>query len=265
MKIHALLPWYNEDPQWLAATVASVARFADHVIAVDGAYALFPGAIERPNSGAEQAEIILEVAHGAGIDATVHVPRHPFFGNEVEKRTLLLRLAATIGTVNEDWIFNVDADEVVTYVSPDFRSLLAAERANVCGVAVHWNDGRNCTALPAAREQDRREAMQAGTVHVRKLMRLIPNLRVQGCHWIYVGDGPADADIYLWGQPGIFDQEEAADYSSLLEVEHRHAWRGKQRQRDAAEYYRTRDTVIAERLIPLMMNSDDVEFVEVRR
>lgn len=265
MKIHALLPWYNEDPAWLAATVASVARFADHIIAVDGCYALWPGALTAPNSGAEQAETIFEVAHGAGIDVTVHVPREPFYGNEVEKRTMLLQLAGLLGTPNEDWVFLVDADEVVTHASHDLRAMLAAETANVCEVASCWNDGRNCTALPAAKEQDRREAMQSGHVHVRKLMRLLPNLRVQGCHWIYVGDGPNGEDMYLWGSPGVFDHEEAADYTPYLRLEHRHAWRGKQRQRDAQTYYKVRDTVIAERLIPLLMESADGEFVEVAR
>lgn len=265
MRIHALLPWYQENPQWLAATVASVARFADHIIAVDGCYALWPDALTKPNSGAEQAEIIMEVAHGAGIDATVHVPRSPFFGNEVEKRTLMLRLAGLLGTPNEDWVFHVDADEVVTHVADNLRAMLAAEPLHVCEVAAYWNDGRNCTALPAPDEEDRREAMQAGSTPVRKLMRLIPNLHVRGAHWCYVGDGPDGGDLCLWGAQGIHEIEPAADYTRALRLEHRHAWRGKERQRDAAAYYKTRDFVAAERMIPLMMQSLEGDYVEVPR
>jgi hypothetical protein len=43
-KIWGLLSWYDESPSWLAEAVASFAPMLDGLIAVDGAYALYPDA-----------------------------------------------------------------------------------------------------------------------------------------------------------------------------------------------------------------------------
>src|SRR6266498_603798 len=62
VRIYGLLSWYDERQDWLAAAVTSAAKLCDGIIAVDGAYALFPDSLRHPTSGAEQAATILETA-----------------------------------------------------------------------------------------------------------------------------------------------------------------------------------------------------------
>src|SRR5882757_3150812 len=95
MKIIGLLNWYDEPNEWLAEWVASAARLCDHIVAVDGAYAEFPGSLTKPASSNEQAEIINRTAAGAGIGSTLHIPRQPWWSGEVGKRDFMFRLAST--------------------------------------------------------------------------------------------------------------------------------------------------------------------------
>src|SRR4051794_1394880 len=101
MRIHALLNWFDEPPAALAACVASLKLGAvDSVIAIDGAYALFPDA--KPNSPPDQAAVIHETARTLGITCTIHTPNQTWAGNEVQKRTSLFDLAHAISD-NGDW------------------------------------------------------------------------------------------------------------------------------------------------------------------
>ena len=85
MRLVAILNFYEESSQWLAALVASLQKAnVDHIVAVDGAYALFPDAMTRPRSGPEQPQAIIECAHTLGIGCTIHRTRSAWGGNEVE-------------------------------------------------------------------------------------------------------------------------------------------------------------------------------------
>ena len=93
MKLIAILCWYDERPSWLAGVTASLARLqVAHLVAVDGAYGLYPKG--HGCSGTEQQQTIVETCRAAGIGTTVHTPPEPWFGNEVEKRNLAFQLAA---------------------------------------------------------------------------------------------------------------------------------------------------------------------------
>lgn len=123
MKIVALLSWYEEPASWLAETVASLGSFCDHVVAVDGPYADFPGAMSKPASGTEQAETILHTAAGVGLGCTIYSPRQMWWGNEVQKRAFTMQLGQTF-TTEDDWFLVIDADEVITDVPVDARQIL---------------------------------------------------------------------------------------------------------------------------------------------
>src|SRR6266498_1360247 len=57
LKIIAILSWFDESPSWLSACVASLARAGcSHLVAVDGAYRLYPDG--RPHSGIAQQDAI---------------------------------------------------------------------------------------------------------------------------------------------------------------------------------------------------------------
>ena len=122
MKVYALLNWYEEPPEWLAAVVASLSKLCDGIVAVDGAYYLFPNALRHPVSGAVQATTIMETALSLGMSCTIHVPQGPWLGNEVEKLNAILRIAP--GIPMEDWYFRMDADELLTTVPDDAREQL---------------------------------------------------------------------------------------------------------------------------------------------
>jgi hypothetical protein len=112
VRVVALLAWFDERPDMLAELFDSLAGAgADGIVAVDGAYAEYPGA--RATSGVGQAEAIMEVATANGMEAVVHVPRHPWAGNEIEKRTFLFDLGHRLTEPEADWFWVVDGDEVV--------------------------------------------------------------------------------------------------------------------------------------------------------
>ena len=124
-RLIALLCWYEEAPQWLAATVASLRGVCDHVIAADGTYPGFPDARVYPRSGREQAEVITETAYACNLGLTLISPRDVWEGGEVEKRNAMFDYAKIVGDPG-DWVLIVDADEVVTAAPPDLRAQLTA-------------------------------------------------------------------------------------------------------------------------------------------
>src|SRR5262245_32652929 len=113
MNLIALLSWYDERPAWLAGVIASLQKLpVSHVIAVDGAYALYPNG--KPYSGPEQHQTIITTARALDIGCTIATPRDVWFGNEVEKRNHCYAIAETIAEGPEDWYFWIDADTFVT-------------------------------------------------------------------------------------------------------------------------------------------------------
>lgn len=231
MKLIALISWYDESPSWLSATVASIARCCEHVIAVDGVYALYPGALERPYSGTEQSEAIIETARGAGIGCTLHLPVTPWYGNEVEKRNHLFRLAETIAEP-DDWYFPIDADEIVSHVGNPTPKLQATD-LDVAEIQL-WQtvDFHASENLDRAARTFNAQPLQSSP-H-RQIFRAIPGLHVTDAHWHYcTPDG-----TYLWGP---HDQAQALDLTQEIKVEHRHHSRTIARSAAARAYYKRRD------------------------
>lgn len=247
MKIIATLCFYDEPPVWLASAVTSCARFCDHIVACDGAYWLFPGGRTKPTSTAMAHEAIVNAATAAGIGLTLHVPTEPFIGNEVEKRNLMLRLAAAVGEPMVDWVFTIDADEIVVSHSDLLKHDLEQTDLHVAETTTRESS--------PAEDDQQREAYEAGARPYRHLMRLLPNLRVVGAHWVYMGDHPTSGTLCLQGTSGVHKVEPALDVRHCVTKEHRHAWRGKRRQENAQDYYRLRDQTVAERIVPLMMDT----------
>lgn len=110
-QVIACLIWWDERPDWLAACVASCATFCSHIVAVDGAYSLFPNATAV--SPPEQAATIMQTAEAHGMGCTIHEPDHLWEGQEPEKRAFLFELAESVAVPNIDWYFKIDADEEV--------------------------------------------------------------------------------------------------------------------------------------------------------
>lgn len=216
MRIIGLLSWYEEPCSWLAETVASAAKLCDHLIAVDGPYAEFPGALDKPVSPTEQASTILHAAAGVGMGSTVHVSREPWWGNEVEKRTFMFGLAETISTP-DDWFLVIDADEVVTKVPQDARELLAKTELDVAKVLI-WERGDQDTGLAA-----------------RRLFRGLRGMRYDGCH--YVVTVPTETGVRVLSGDDRIQTVEPFEELWDLRLEHRSRYRSAVRNGMKNQYY----------------------------
>lgn len=230
MKIYGLLSWYQESALWLAAAITSAAKLCDHIVAVDGAYFLYPEG--RPRSGAEQGAIIQEVAHANGVGCTLFTPDQVWEGNEVEKRSFMFSLAETIATPHEDWYFILDADVVLDHVPEDTRDRLEATELDAAEVKMFERD--DVYTQPDKAKAAMSMEWPINNFTCRCIYRAIPGLTVEGNHYTYVTpDGRK-----LWSNDG--EQEPALDLTDLR-CEHRTNFRELTRRNTQRDYYKRRD------------------------
>jgi hypothetical protein len=230
-RIIGLLSWYDESSLWLNACITSLAPHIDHLVAVDGAYALYPNA--KPQSRSDQAVAIIETCHAASIGVTLHRPQHVWYGNEIEKRNALFQHGELVADPGVDWYFVIDADCIIEKAPHDLKQTLAATVHDTATIAV-WERGdpyRNQARL----EHESTVALPADSHYtVRALFRAIPGLHVEGRHyWYRAPDGRT-----LWGDDDDPNLEPTLDLASgLLQMEHRTHYRPMQRHQDAQDYY----------------------------
>lgn len=231
-KIIALLSWYDEDPSWLVASLASLSKLGvDHVVALDGAYILLP---EGKNvSPPEQHSAIVEICLGMGVGLTLHVPDNVWVGNEVEKRSFLFQLGEQIARPNKDFYFVVDADEVMKDCPGDVKKRLAESKFDAARVTL-------LNRKPPSTGQEHEFAWDPNSkVALPKFFRAIPGLRVVGNHYTYaLPDGRK-----LWGQGDGMTSGLVEDYLNLedLTIDHRTATRDKYRRKLQCDYYDRRE------------------------
>ena len=211
MRIIAVLSWYDEPVDWLRECVASV-RFCDHLIAVDGPYAAFPGASEKPSSPPDQIEAI----QGAWPGCTVRTRSVPWDG-EVAKRDYMLRLAVAEGA---DWIFRIDADEIVTDVPEDLREQLARTPRHVSESTFMYEQTPGWPLVPS---------------QLRCLFRALPGIRVSGAHSRVMAE--ADGESTMLAGPDLSACEPAEPIAGLR-MRHRSHERSPDRQSQKADYYK---------------------------
>lgn len=217
MKIIGLLSWYEEDTEWLAEAVAGAARVCDHIVAVDGAYARFPGADSKPVSSPEQARVIQSVAAGAGIGCTVHVPRKAWSGNEVGKRDFMFRFSSTFAEPGVDWFMVFDADEIVTSAPPGFRSLLAASDRDVAELTL-WERGDLDTSYP-----------------LRRFYRALPGIGIQQAHFVVTA--PVDGGTQVLSGAHMVHELALCEDLTRVRMEHRTERRTDLRKALKTKYY----------------------------
>lgn len=220
MRLTACLSFYDEHPAWLAATAASLAKIGcDHLVAFDGAYMLLPEGKGRSATAQQQA--LIEVTHGLDMGITLHAPKRPWQGNEVEKRAAMFAAAVPIS----DWIIIVDADEVITSAPADFKKQLADTDLDVAECVLYQHHEPESTPAP--------DIMPLETcTPLRILFRALPDLTVTGNHYTYVA-----GDKVLWGNGGNL---EPALNMHDLRVEHRTHLRAKARKDRQEAYYARR-------------------------
>lgn len=222
MRVFACIAWFDESPRWLAETVASCAKIADHVVAVDGAFFHYPEG--RPSSGGDQAEIVHSVAVANGMGCTVMTPQQVWMGNEVEKRTAYARLVNALATPGEDWMLVLDADEVITYVSGLARQDLEEATSHAATVAFWTTD-----------------EMRSWYGTVRRLYRVLPNMVYGPSHFTLAGDLDGRR-VFLNGRGAEWGEqlEPEFDMTSQIKVEHKAHMRPEARTERADEFDRRR-------------------------
>lgn len=240
MKIIGTLAWFNESSTWLVRTISSLARVCDHIVCVDGRYELFQHDMDW--SPAPEAEAVLAAAEGVGVPLTLHIPRVPFHGNEVEKRNLLLRLALVHAEIGIDWIFVCDADEYVVHVGEDFVSHLTQVHTNVvaCSLEEYFDpftqlgpDGGVAKNLPLP---------NTWRTDVRRLYRALDGLQYVGTHFHVGGRRYNGAWEWLDGDGKV----EAYFLREELILRHENPRRVELRRQQAAMYYSARDELAIE-------------------
>ncbi|MBY8342010.1 hypothetical protein LXH13_06165 [Streptomyces spinosirectus] len=217
MRVIGLLSWYEESPAWLAQCVASAAKICDHLIAVDGPYALFPGATRKAASGSEQADIIAHTAAGAGMGCTIHTPRQPWWGNEVDKRDFMFRLGMTFAEAGRDWFLRIDADETLVDVPADVRKQLADTDLDVAEVRL-CERGERDTQTP-----------------LRVLFRALPGIGIQQAHYVVTAPGENRVKVLAGNQ--TVHRLEPAEALWDVRLEHQTKQRTAERKALKAEYY----------------------------
>lgn len=221
--IIGLLNWYEENPTWLAECVASASRMCSHLIAVDGPYAAFPGALKKPYSGTEQADAILRTAAGAGMGCTIHQSRQPWWGGkwggEVEKRDFMFKLGMTFAQSNMDWFLRIDADEVFTDVPMDVWTRLKHAEEDVAEITLWEREASGHIGELVDTNNDYNQPF-------RCLFRALPGIHIEQTHFTVIA-----GDKVLNG----LHQEPALNMSDVR-LEHRTRLRTKARMRLKDEY-----------------------------
>lgn len=241
MKIAAVTIFYAESPKMMSEQVASIARFADVLVAVDGAIALFPGSTKEPASPPELSETIIGTAAAVGLPVLVHRPLEPF-PHEMAKRNLSLDLArAVLGHDEDSWIVVVDSDHCVTFASEALRGVLAETDCIVASYAM--TDRLDPMAINKDFLESARGALlpTVQTSALRAMYRALPSLHYGEAHYIVRATRDGE-DVFLWtaGIKGV-KQEPAFDASPFLRLDHRHHLRDRERKQAAKMYYRARD------------------------
>lgn len=262
-RIIGLLCWYDESPSWLAECVASVAGVVDHLIAVDGGYQFFPGAIERPLSRIEEADTIARTCSGLNIGLTLHREHRAFDGNEVEKRSLALDLAYNVAR-EQDWLLIFDADEVVRLKAPDLKEKLAETEFLVASYgladALDIQSLRDAEKVPVPTNYES-ESVQP----VRDLHRAVPGLHYEDAHYVLCTTWPDGEKKYFRGMGATHEpMVPCYDATRLLCFEHKARRRAPERLQRRAEYYRRRDSYGIERFHRYAMETVDGGVAEVK-
>lgn len=258
-RVIGILSWFDESPTWLAATIASMARICDHIVAVDGRYFHYEDV--RNRSGAEQHDAIVETARGCGVGLTLHSSNRPW-PTEMAKRTHCFRLASLEAKTFRDWLFILDGDEVLTD-SPrwirDQLDVLATEGTNVVAVDLYEviDTQDNPDKARIGRELDLEYEY---TTSSPRFWRALDDMRVDGQHFHYTGVDETGQRVVLWGAQqtletgapeggmvwNVLDERWEritpwADWGGHVRIENRCLLRDKRRTAKRQEYYGLRD------------------------
>lgn len=225
MRVFACLAWYDEHPDHLYEMARSVSPLCDGIVAVDGAYALFPNG--KASSSPEQHDALRGACTDHHMALSLYVPDEPWQGNEVEKRAFMFQYANQNATPMRDWFLIVDGDMLLDegVDAPKARELLGETTCDVAQVtfgelAYGSTDGTTVSRT-----------------HFRSLFRAIPGLTVEGMHWLYVVPCEDGSRRFMWhGVKCVAEPEPAEDLTAQVRLLHRPFIRERERVIARSEY-----------------------------
>ena len=233
--IAGLICWYDEHPAFLVRAVYTATRIGiRHIVALDGAYGLFPGG--RAHSDPEQARRIHWACNQLGL--TVEFGKPKVWETEIEKRNTALRLAEN-ALEPSDWFCWLDADFEVMTANPTLPAALA--------VAYELHGYEAAEVRMRTLKGNGYYRQFAPIQPFRWLYRLGRGLHLENNHYTYVtADGRR-----LWGSPTDtrYDRpvEPALDLFDQVEFVHHTNFRPEDRARRQIAYYTARDLAGIER------------------
>lgn len=235
MRIAAALSWWDEPADLLYDCVSAVARLADTIVALDGAYARYPDG--TPASPPEQAEAIRDAAADAGRTALVLVPGRLWAG-QLEKRTYAMTVAAAAA----DWVVTVDADWIVEADPDETRRQLAAYGPDAACFTVEHHMAAG-TVVPTAWARN----LAGRSEPVPHIWRAAAApLRVETHHW-WVSGMVGSERRWLWGGDGRYPAHPSQALNSPYRVLHRALTRDELRARRNRAYCNDRESVVLAR------------------
>lgn len=218
-RIVGCLSFYDEPPKFLRQLVESLRLIGCRdLVAVDGAYALYPGGAARSPEACRKA--LRQACYQNGVALTQHAPESVWEGGEIEKRNALYQLAETV-TSERDWYCRIDGDERFIQAPKHLPVLLDGLAARAATAELIEQDG----------------SWQS----LRIFYRAERGLRVVNNHYTYeLPDGTR-----LYGDHNDPKVVPAAYTPCLLE--HRNQARPKNRFAAGLDYYKIRDATSPER------------------
>ncbi|HWT24538.1 MAG TPA: hypothetical protein VN213_13615 [Solirubrobacteraceae bacterium] len=235
MRLVALLCWFDEKPEFLADTVRSLAAAqVDALVALDGAYRLYPASQGRQTSPVEQWNALVDAAYDTRLQWTMAEGKPGGWESECEKRTELFRLAERH---DPDWYLVIDADEVILQAPADLKDRLAATGKDY---ADFLSLEHTAPTLHAESEDGAPIILAQRYVKPRRgLIRAVPGIVVGPAHYDYFTPDGRN----LWG----------GEYGDPLQVrdmviDHRNRLRAPERMQAAIAYRDARDATGIERV-----------------
>jgi hypothetical protein len=234
MIVTAALIWWNELPEDLERCVRGMATIADRLVAVDGAYARYPGAGEP--SDMKQWDAIDDTAHSVGLSPHGLFGKDRVWAGQVEKRSFALSTAAR----GSDWVAVFDSDWIASGDRKAARKELASfdDSIDVVSVPFYTPPSENKPATGW------HEAVSDTQVQMPHLFRALPEMGVERYHW-YVGARKGKEKVWMWG-PRNEERRLLTphDLEAPYQIEHRTLHRTEEQVRASRAFLNDRVLVV---------------------